>query len=58
MIDFNRFISKINRFYIEFEIADSIENLKSKSTLIDDRILTEISIRNLRFDSGTLIALA
>ena len=57
-IDFNRFISKIDRFYIEFEIDESIKSLKSESTLIDDQIQISDSIRRRRFDSGTLIALA
>ena len=58
MIDYNRFISKMNRFCIEIAIVDSIKSLESESTIIDDRIWTEISIQNRRFDSMTLIALA
>lgn len=58
MIDYNRFISKIDRFYIEFEIVESIKSLKSESTLIDNRIRIPDSIPQCRFDSGTLIALA
>ena len=58
MIDFNRFISKIDRYYIEMAIVDSIKILKSELTIIAFRIQTEILIRRRRFDSDSLIALA
>ena len=58
MIDYNRFISKIDGFYIKFEIDESIKSLKSELTLIDDQIRISDSIRRRRFDSGMLIALA
>ena len=54
----DRFKSKIDQFCIEIDIVESIKLLKSESTFIDDRIRTEISIRNRRFESRTLIALA
>ena len=44
--------------YIEIAIVDSIKFLKSESTIIDDRIRTEIPIRRRRFHSDSLIALA
>ena len=58
MIDFNRFISKIDQFYIEFEIDESIKSLKSELTLINDRIRISDSIQRRQFDSGTLVTLA
>ena len=41
-MDINRFISKIDRFYIEIAIVDSNQILKSESTTVDDRIRNSI----------------
>ena len=51
-------ISILNRFISKIAIVDLIKSFKSESTIIDDRILISDSIRQRRFDSGTLIALA
>ena len=51
-------ISKKDRFYIEFEIDESIKSLKSESTLIDDQIRISDLIRRRRFTIPNRISLA
>ena len=57
MIDNNQFISKIDRFYIKFEIDESIKSLKSESTLIDDQIWISDSMTSIRFGDANRISL-
>ena len=57
MIYFNRKYIDNDRFYIQFEIDESIKSLKSESTLMDDRIQISDSTTSIRFGDANRIIL-